>query len=164
MCSISVDSRDPVPLTPGHFLVGRPLRSLPPTTDENSTTKNYAERWTLILAMRNSFWATWKKEVLHQLIQTNKWRFPQRNLEVGDVVILHEENTPPSYWPLGRIVSVQTNRSGLVRVVTVKTANSILVRPIHKLIYLPLDDQTTQTYTTLLEPVLGMTCWSDLGF
>ena len=97
MCSISVNSRDSVLLTSRYFLVGRSLRSLPPTTAETSTTKTYAQRWTLIVAMRNSFCATWKKEVLHQLIQTNKWKFPQRNLKVRDVVILYEENTPPTY-------------------------------------------------------------------
>ena len=58
MCSISVNSRDSVLLTSRYFLVGRSLRSLPPTTAEISTTKTYAQRWTLIVAMRNSFCAT----------------------------------------------------------------------------------------------------------
>ena len=62
--------------------------------------------------MSNSIWIAWKKEVLHQLIQTNKWKFPQRNLEVGDVVILKGEDTAPAYWLLGRVDSVQTNGQG----------------------------------------------------
>ena len=52
MSFISVDSRD---LTPGHIFVERSLRSLLPTTDKATTTKTHAERWTHILAMRNSF-------------------------------------------------------------------------------------------------------------
>ena len=96
--------------------------------------------------MRNSFWETWRKEVLHQLIQTNKWRFPQRNLEIGDIVILTDEDTPPAYWPLGRL-----------RVVTVKTANSTYIWAVNKLIYLPVENQATQAHFTLLERVLVAT-------
>ena len=66
LCKISTDSRDSIPLIPGHFLVGRPLRTLPPKSSVDDQTRTHANRWTMLLAMRNSFWVTWRKEVLHQ--------------------------------------------------------------------------------------------------
>lgn len=150
IAAISTDSRDPMPLTPGHFLIGRPIHSLPPDSDTDDLSKTYANRFTLLLAMRNSFWKTWKKEVLHQLIQYNKWYFPQRNLQVSDIVILKDETTPATYWPLGRVTAVETDRAGLVRVATVKTASAEYVRPIHKLILLPISNQACSTYHSFL--------------
>ena len=85
VCIISLDSRDSIPPPQGHQ-----KGTLPPASNTTNTSKTYKQQWTLILAMRNSFWIAWKKEVLQQLIQTNKWKFPQRNLKVGDVVILKE--------------------------------------------------------------------------
>ena len=32
-----------------------------------------------------------------------------------------EESTPPAYWPSRRVISVNADRSGLVRVVTIET-------------------------------------------
>ena len=95
--------------------------------------------------------------MLHNLIQTNKWRFPKRNLIVGDIVILAEVDKPPAYWPLGRVEDVHSNRSGLVQVVTVKTASSTFVRPVTKLIYLPFETQATQAYATVLDSIV----WGD---
>ena len=80
LCSVSPDARDPIPLTPGRFLVGRPLRTLPPASGESDPTKTFEDRYKFLLAMRNSFWSKWKKEVLNQMIQSNKWYFSQRNL------------------------------------------------------------------------------------
>ena len=110
--------------------------------------------------MRSGFWKTWRKEVLHQLIQTNKWRFPQKNLKIGDIVILTDEDTPPAYWLLGRVESVKSNRSGLVGVYTPTVASYgqkgklTYVLPVNKRIYLPVEGQATQAYFTLLEPLL----------
>ena len=56
LCSISVDKRDCIPLRPGHFLVSRPLQTLPPASTTSVITKTYSDRWILIMNnMRNSF-------------------------------------------------------------------------------------------------------------
>ena len=144
LCAISPNGRDPIPLTPGHFLVGRPLRTLPPASDESDVTKSYQDRYMLLLAMRNSFWSKWKREVLHQLTHSNKWFFPQRNLQEGDLVLMTDESSPPACWPLARVTAIGSNRFGLVRSVTIKTAESVYDRPVHKLIYLPFSEPAQQ--------------------
>ena len=95
--TISLDSGDPIPLTPGHFLVGR--RTLPPAFNTTNTTKTYTQRSNLILAMRNSFWIAWKKEVLHQLIQTNKWKFPKETWKLVTLSSSRAKTPPPLTGP-----------------------------------------------------------------
>ena len=148
LCAISPDGQDPIPLTPAHFLVGRSLHTLPPASDETELTKTYRDRYLMLLAMKNSFWSKWKKEVLHQMSQSNKWFFPQRNLQIGDHVIMKDESTRPAYWPLAKVESVGSNRTGLVRSVQVRTAESIYERPSHKLILLPFSEPAQQAYHT----------------
>ncbi|XP_029165864.1 uncharacterized protein LOC114936737 [Nylanderia fulva] len=69
VCPLSSDASDLVALTPGHFLVGEALCTLPeaPEIDRHS-----ASRWRLILVIKESFWRRWHSEYLHQLQQRSK--------------------------------------------------------------------------------------------
>ena len=52
-------------------------------------------------------------------------------------MLVLDENTPRSSWPLGRVIEVYKNsRDGLVRSVKVKTRTSELVRPVVKVVLL----------------------------
>ena len=62
-----------------------------------------------------------------------KWHKSCRNLRIGDIVILNEDNMIPATWPLGRVTGVFPGKDGLVRVVNVKTKNGVYKRPSHKL-------------------------------
>ncbi|CAI6376224.1 unnamed protein product [Macrosiphum euphorbiae] len=62
------------------------------------------------------------------------------NLQVHDLVLLKKENMAPTQWPLARILEVHPNPADhFVRVVTLKTKDSVLKRPINKLIRLPIE-------------------------
>ena len=63
----------------------------------------------------------------------SKWRQPKRNIEVGNVVLLQEDNIVPTKWPLARVERTHPGKDGLVRVVTVKTRNGIYRRPVTKI-------------------------------
>ena len=67
------------------------------------------------------------------LQQRQKWICPQRNAAVGDVVLIKDETTPRSEWPLAKIIEVIPGSDGLVRQVRVKTRSTTLVRPVDKL-------------------------------
>jgi len=67
------------------------------------------------------------------LHQRQKWILPKRNLATGDVVLIVDENSPRCLWPLGHVVKTYPGKDGLVRTVQVKTARSLLVRPVDKL-------------------------------
>ncbi|XP_031781370.1 uncharacterized protein LOC116416580 [Nasonia vitripennis] len=83
--------------------------------------------------------------------QRNKWLTPGRQLVVGDLVLLKDELCPPSKWPLGRITAVHRGKDGLVRVVTIRTANSEFQRPVVEIIFLP-SDKSAQRAVSGLQP------------
>ncbi len=126
------------PLTPGHFLVGKPLTALPesPPTGSMSLLK----RWQLCKLLVNHFWKRWSLEYVTQLGRFNKWRHPSRNIQPGDLVAIHEDSPISTKWPLARVIEVHPGKDGLVRVATVRTANETYTRPITKLaLILPIE-------------------------
>ncbi|XP_071963870.1 uncharacterized protein [Antedon mediterranea] len=132
---ISDDPRDMTPLTPNHLLLLRGGNSLPP--GNFSKEDMYRRRWKQVQYLSNVFWRRWVREYLPSLQQRQKWNVQKRNFAVDDVVLVLDENTPRSSWPLGRVLEVYSNqKDGLVRSVKVKTNTSTLVRPIDKLVLL----------------------------
>ena len=59
-----------------------------------------------------------------------------RNLRIGDLVLVVEENTPRGLWPLGIITDVNLGRDNLVRSVKIRTRSTQMVRPITKVVLL----------------------------
>ena len=56
---------------------------------------------------------------------------------MNDIVLLLDENTPRSIWPLERVIEVYSNRGdGLVRSAKVKTRSTELVPPVDKIVLL----------------------------
>ncbi|CAG9134415.1 unnamed protein product [Plutella xylostella] len=125
---LSDNPNDPLPLTPGHFLIGEPLLNL---SDENYTlgNSNHLERWRLVQKMVTDFWNRWYKEYLVTLNQRYKWNTKNAEPEIDDVVILKEDNIPPSKWILGKIVQKHVGPDNITRVVSVKCKNGIFKRP-----------------------------------
>ncbi|XP_053968083.1 uncharacterized protein LOC128869540 [Anastrepha ludens] len=64
---------------------------------------------------------------------------PKRNLELNDLVLVQEDNTPPQQWVLGRVAAIVTGQDGKVRVADVATKAGVIKRPVHKLAVLPSD-------------------------
>ena len=77
--------------------------------------------WLLCQALTHQFWQRWTLEYINSLKRYTKWHRTSKNLAVGDVVVLHEDNTSPTKWPLAEVVEVYEGKDGLVRVVSVKT-------------------------------------------
>lgn len=82
------------------------------------------------------FWQWWSDEYFTALNKYNKWHYPTRNVATGDVVVLQEDGTIPTNWPLTRVIQTHYGKDNLVRVVTVKTANSVYKRPVNKIVIL----------------------------
>ena len=67
------------------------------------------------------------------MIERQKWHDIKRNISVNDVVMLVDDSSPRSQWPLGRVLKVFSDAHGLVRTAVVKTARGEYKRPISKM-------------------------------
>jgi len=137
LCPISSNPSDLEALTPGHFLIGCPLTSIP----EPGLTHlkvNRLSRWQLTQQLSQHFWRRWQREYLSNLQTRTKWTEAMKNLAVGDLVLIKEENLPPQQWIMGRVIEVHPGRDNRVRVVSVKTGKGVYKRPVVKLCPLPI--------------------------
>ena len=74
------------------------------------------------------------KEYVPALQERQKWHRPRRNAQVGDLVLVVDQDLPRGKWHLGRVVRVIHGKDGLVRTVNVKIGpSSSFLRPIQKL-------------------------------
>ncbi|XP_039306065.1 uncharacterized protein LOC120357974 [Solenopsis invicta] len=135
---LSADPSDLNALTPGHFLIGRPLVSISEInlTDVNVNRLN---RYQLLEQIKQNFWKRWSLEYLTQLQQRNKWKKVHDTIKEGTIVVLRELNIPPMNWRLGRVVKIHQGKDGLIRVVDVKTSTGIYQKPLTKICMLPIE-------------------------
>ena len=124
-------------LTPGHFLIGRPLEALPDPENLSSTRLSYLKRWELCQLLVRHFWQRWSFEYLSSLQRFQKWHSPTRNFAVDDIVLVKESTLVPTHWPMAWVTRVYKGNDGLVRVVDIKSSTGgSYKRPVHKLILL----------------------------
>ncbi|CAK1601390.1 unnamed protein product [Parnassius mnemosyne] len=133
---LSTDPDDLLPLTPGHFLIGRPITSLPSQNYEEVPSSRLS-RYQRIQQLRQHFWRRWSKEYLSELQQRSKWRSNADTLGTGDLVVLKEDNLPPLKWRLDRITAFHPGADGINRVADIRTATGIVRRPFCKISPLP---------------------------
>ena len=133
LCAVSDDPNDLQPLTPNHLLLQRTVSGLPPGTfvKEDMLLR---KKWRQTQILADHFWRRWLKEYVPALQERQKWHRPRRNAQVGDLVLVVDQDLPRGKWHLARIVRVIQGKDGLVRTVEVKTgSSSSLLRPIQKL-------------------------------
>ena len=119
-------------LTPNHFLLGKATRNAPfgSYSDKDICSR---KRWRQVQTLADHYWKRFRKEYLPLLTKRGKWLKEERNIEVGDMVLLAETNVPRGYWQLARVIEVYPGEDGVVRVAEVKTKSGKLTRPVAKL-------------------------------
>jgi len=63
---VSTDPHDFETLTPGHFLIGQPISTIP-EKEVTSVPMNRLTRWQLLRQLHQSFWKRWQREYLTTL-------------------------------------------------------------------------------------------------
>ena len=125
----SSDHRDDMPLTPNHFVAGHAGRYAVQADGDHSLRK----RWRRIQELLSHFWKRWMREWVPSLNRRSKWTTEEKNMKVGDVVLVVSSDTPRGKWPLGRVVEIKPGSDGKVRVVQVEVGGKIMLRPINRL-------------------------------
>lgn len=126
-------------LTPGHFLIGKPLNTIP-SDDFTDVPTNRLSVWQHVQKLKIDVWKRWSQEYLTEMNVRSKWfKGESEKLKVGKLVVLREENLPPLRWSLGRIVEVHPGDDGVIRVVTVRTEKGMFKRGVRKISPLPIE-------------------------
>ena len=115
----SNDPLDEQPLRPVDFLQPGLALQVREKVDQNAVSmrSNYKR----MQALMDRVWQRWTKEYLPQLMTRVKWQQEERDLRVGDIVLMVEDNLPRGQWMTGRIVAVERRDRGHVRKVRVLT-------------------------------------------
>ncbi|GFT70584.1 integrase catalytic domain-containing protein [Trichonephila clavipes] len=125
LCPLSCDPGDFDALTPGHFLVGRPITAIaePSLTEVSDNRLKVWQKQTKIV---QHIWKRWSNNYLSTLQNRNKWYFEKNKEKYMICGNSEEDNLPVCNWPLGRILEVYHGKDNKIRVVLVKTKNGIL--------------------------------------
>ncbi|XP_045783718.1 uncharacterized protein LOC123879876 [Maniola jurtina] len=136
LCPLSPSPNDLQCLTPGHFLIGRPLMSLPsPPLLEINT--NQLDRFQRLEQAHQHFWKRWANVYVAELQKRTKWRTRCTTLKVHDLVLLKEPSAPPLCWRLSRVTQLHPSADDVPRVADISTAQGIVRRALNQICLLP---------------------------
>ena len=135
------DINSQIPLSPSNLLTMKTNVVMCPPGVFTKPDLYSRRRWRCVQHIADEFWHRWRKEFLQSLQTRQKWNDQKRNFEVGDMMILKEQDCQCNQWPLARIIVVDANRNGDVDSVTLRVAdsnngNQTLRRPITKIVLL----------------------------
>ena len=90
---------DPQPITPHHLITQRDDscdgRYTRPTIHSSADLMAYGtQRWKRIEALADAFWQCWQAYIFNAATNNNKWIQPERNVEVGDLVLMKDKSLP----------------------------------------------------------------------
>lgn len=140
---LTADPNDLEVLTPGHFLVHRPLTSFP-EPDLSNVPQNRLDRYQNNQELLRRVWKRWATDYLSGLHPRTKWTRVRDNIVVGTMVLLKEDDLQPLKWKYGRVINIIRGDDGNIRVVDVRTADGEYRRAITKICVLPIRQPTTE--------------------
>lgn len=140
LCALREAASDELILTPAHFLIHGPSENVAveEPLDENMSLST---RWRRLQMLHQHFWRRWRLDYINSLANRKKWKEPQNNIAIGDIVLMTVDNVPPNQWPMGKVIEVHPGADGLVRNVTIKYLDKTFQRAVQRICRLPLEDQ-----------------------
>ncbi|XP_056647343.1 uncharacterized protein LOC130452005 [Diorhabda sublineata] len=136
LCPLSTNPLDPSPLTPAHFIIGRPLTSiLEPVMILEKESR--LSRYQKIENARQHFWTRWYKEYISELQQRSKWKTNHGELAEDILVLIKDDKLPPLNWKLGRVTKLFQGSDNISRAAEILTNNETVIRDFSKLCPLP---------------------------
>ena len=107
-------------LTPNCLLLGRATSSNPGSWQPGNTS--IKTRYHLVTSVGEDFWKYWLQLFAPSLLYQSKWHSAQRDLQVGDVVLVSENSLRGTYR-LAQVKATHPGRDGKVRIVTISYKN-----------------------------------------
>ncbi|XP_052430381.1 uncharacterized protein LOC127971416 [Carassius gibelio] len=139
------------PLTPNHLLTMKTSVPLPPPGKFIREDLYARKRWRRVQYLSEQFWSRWRKEYLANLSLRQQWHKPRRNVQIGDVVIVKEDNVHRNEWRLARVVETSADDDGLVRKVKLQMGQSKLGKKGERLTQITLLERPIQKIVVIVE-------------
>lgn len=106
-------------ISPNTLLLGR---AGPKGDSEGFMFEDYPyKRLRVIQGEVNKFWKRWCQLAGPNLFVRSKWHTRERNVAIGDVVWLADQNALRGQYKLGRVINANADKKGIVRDVHVRT-------------------------------------------
>ena len=86
-------------------------------------------------------WDQWNQDYLKQLQRFHHWRHRKRSVQVGDVMLLKDNELFHISWPLAVVEQVHPGTDGLVRVITLRTEKGTYKRAVTRLVPLLREEE-----------------------
>ena len=137
---------DAVYLCPNDLLLGRASSSIPEGPFQDRSSHKY--RFDFVQKIVSAFWKRWVREVFPNLVIYPKWHTERRNLKVGDIVLMQDDNILRGKWKKALVIDATPSADGKVRhvILQYRTPSNIQIkvdRPVQRLILLvPVDNDT----------------------
>ncbi|UYV84450.1 hypothetical protein LAZ67_X002223 [Cordylochernes scorpioides] len=145
---IAEDNDDLVPLTPEMFLrEPRAEGEIDLNEFRCNFGKSYEKRKRLLKDFRKRF----RSEYLGLLVHHDN-RKKQRQLKVGDIVLVEVENRKQINWPMGKITKVFPGTDNVRRLVEVKTKSGFVKRAVQRLFPLEVPSEDVEQGDGELKP------------
>jgi hypothetical protein len=109
------------PITPLHLLLGRASVEVPQM--RFNEMPKFTQRLQFIEEAKKQFWNKWMSQVFGGRVLSHKWTKKERDVAVGDVVLLAEaENDDPTYR-MGIVDRVKPGEDSHIRTVNIRYTN-----------------------------------------
>ena len=105
-------------ICPNDLLLQRSRNSFPGVEYANDESLN--RRQQVLKELEDTWWSQWIAQALPHLVPYKKWRSEERNVRIGDIVlVLYDRKIKKGDYRLGRVVNVFPDAHDRVRTVTV---------------------------------------------
>ncbi|XP_068200721.1 uncharacterized protein [Palaemon carinicauda] len=123
LATVSGSPDDLQPLGPAQLLTQKSSVVMPPPGVFQKGDMYLRQRWRYVQFLANLFWTRWRRKYLSTLQERQKWNKEKQHLQVGDIVLVKDNNQLRSNWMMGRVISTGKDRTGFVRSVVLKDTN-----------------------------------------
>ena len=139
--NVSEEPSDALPVTPAMLLNGYSNDVDPYPADlQRLSLTGAKERWQSRIALQKKMMKNFVSFYIQELRTRQKWHHKKEDLKVNDLVLL-EEQSKRTQWPIGKVVRAIKGRDQAVRTVEIRTKNGVYRRPVTKCVKLELDTE-----------------------
>ena len=150
LTAMSDNAQDFVPLTPSMFL--QEIKEVGVLDCDFLERCRLDKRFVYRQSIKDQLRSRFRIEYLGELMYHDNKRSKRiRQPQIGDIVLIGNDNQKRLDWPLARVTELILGKDNKPRVVRLKTASGELTRPVQRIYSLEMDDEFNVNKNVLIE-------------